>query len=96
MEDDKPLKKHLDDFNRIVLDLKSIDIKIDDEDQAIILFSSLPKRFDHFVDTMLYGKATLSMDEVKAMLNSTKNQRENDSKKGVIVEWPVASNKELE
>ena len=93
MEDNKPLKIHLDDFNRIILDLKNINIKIDDEDQAIILLSSLPKRFQHFVDTMLYGKTTLSMDEVKVALNSKENQWENDSKKEEIVEGLVASNK---
>ena len=93
MEDDKPLKKHLDDFNRIILDLKSIDIKVEDEDQAIILLNSLPKRFEHFVDTMLYGKATLSMDEVKAALNSKEIQRGNDSKKEEIAEGLFTSNK---
>ena len=92
-EDDKPLKKHLDDLNRIILDLKRIDVKIYDEDQAIIPLSSLPKRFEHFVDTMLYGKATLSLDEVKAALNSKENQRENDSNKEEIVEGIVSSNK---
>ena len=61
MEDNKPLKKHMDDFNRIILDLKNIDVKIDDEDQTMILLSSLPKRFEHFVDTMLYGKASLKI-----------------------------------
>jgi len=79
MEDDKLFKKHLDNFNRIILDLKSIDVKIDDEDQAIILLSFLPKPFEHFADTMLYRKATLSTDEVKAALNSKENQGGNDS-----------------
>ena len=32
MQEDKPIKEHLDDFNKIVLDLKNIDVKIDDED----------------------------------------------------------------
>lgn len=70
IDDGKPLKKHVDDFNKIIMELKSIDVKIDDEDQAIILLSSLSKRFEHFVDTMLYRKESLSMSEVKAALSS--------------------------
>ena len=93
MEDNKHLKKQLDDFNRNILDLKSIDLKINDEDQVIILLSSIPKKFEHFVDTMLFGKGTLSMDEVKATLNSKENQRENDSKKEEIAKGFVVSNK---
>nr|KYP61706.1 Retrovirus-related Pol polyprotein from transposon TNT 1-94 [Cajanus cajan] len=86
MEEEKSLKKHVDDFNKIILDLKSIDVKIDDEDQAIILLSSLPKRFEHFVDTMLYGKASLIMAEVKATLNSKEIQRNGDSKGEQVAE----------
>lgn len=93
MEDEKPLKKHLDDFNRIILDLNSIDVKVEDEDQAIILLSSFPKQFEHFFDTMLYGKATLSMVEVKATLNSKESQRENDSKKEETAKGLFTSNK---
>ena len=74
------------------MDLKSIDVKIDDEDQAIILLISLPRWFEHFVDTMLYGKATLSMDDVNTASNSKENQRENDSNKEEIAKGLIASN----
>ena len=63
MDGGKDFKKHLDDFNGIMLDL----IK---GDQEIILLSSLPKPYEHFVDTLLYGKQILTMLEVKVALNS--------------------------
>ena len=75
MDDTKELRKHLDDFNRIVLDLNNIGVKLEEEDQAIILLSSLPKIYEHFVDTILYGKDTLTMSEVKAALNSKEIQK---------------------
>lgn len=42
---------------------------------------------------MLYGKATLSMVEVKATLNSKESQRENDSKKEETAKGLFTSNK---
>ncbi|XP_073136937.1 uncharacterized protein [Henckelia pumila] len=75
MEDVKDLRKHVDDFNKIILELKNIEIKIEEEDQVILLLSSLPKPYEHFVDTMLYGKQTLTMDEVKSSLMSKELQR---------------------
>ena len=80
MEDTKDLRKHLDEFNKIMLNLNSISVKIEEEDQAIILLSSLPKIYEHFVDTMLYGKQTLTMVEDKATLNSKELQRKSDAK----------------
>jgi hypothetical protein len=52
------------------MDLKNIDIKIDDEDQALILLCSLPEFFDNFINSMLYGRDTISLIDVKSALNS--------------------------
>ena len=80
MDDTKEMRKHLDDFNKIILDLNGIGVKIEEEDQTILLLSSLPKEYEHFVDTMLYGKQTLTMTEVKAALNSKELQRRSGTK----------------
>ena len=37
MQEGMHLCDHLDEFNKILMDLKNIDIKVDDEDQALIL-----------------------------------------------------------
>ena len=49
----RSVEDHMDDFNK--LDLESIEVKIEDEDQALILLSSLPDTYiyGNFVDTLL-------------------------------------------
>lgn len=49
----------------MILDLENIGIKIEDEDQAIIVLNSLPtKNYEHFLDTVMYGKESLTLEEV--------------------------------
>ena len=50
------VKKYVDNVNRIILDLQGIGVKIEEEDQAIILMCSLPNSYENFVDTMFVWK----------------------------------------
>lgn len=63
MEESKELMKHLDDYNKIILDLNAVGVK----------------EYKHFVDTMMYGKQGLNMNEVKFALNFKELQRNESS-----------------
>nr|GEV25340.1 retrotransposon protein, putative, Ty1-copia subclass [Tanacetum cinerariifolium] len=69
------VKDHLDTFNRIILDLQGVRVKVDDEDQALILLCSLPGSYENFVDTMLYGRTTICVNDVKDALLSKELKR---------------------
>ncbi|GKA54709.1 hypothetical protein Tco_0753658 [Tanacetum coccineum] len=43
----------------------------DNEDRVLILLCSLPKSYEHLVITLLYGRETISMEDVKSALNSS-------------------------
>jgi hypothetical protein len=65
------IHSHFNEFNSIIVDLESLDVKIDDEDKAILLVVSLPPSFKHFNEIMLYGNYTsLSIENVKSNLLS--------------------------
>ena len=69
MPSGKSFEDHLDDFNTIILDLENIEIKVDDEDQVLLLLLiSLPSQHDSLLDMLIYGRDSLSLDEVKAAL----------------------------
>jgi hypothetical protein len=58
MAEDTSIKLHLNEFNSIIVDLDSLDVKIDDEDKAILLVVFLPPSFNNFKEIMLYGNHT--------------------------------------
>jgi hypothetical protein len=47
------LAEHVNVFNQLVDDLGKVDVKIDDEDMAIVLLCSLPDSYDHLVTWLL-------------------------------------------
>ncbi|GJR27781.1 hypothetical protein Tco_1104013 [Tanacetum coccineum] len=61
--------EHTNEFYKLVGDLASIDTIISDEDHALLLLTSLPSYYDDFVETLLYGRDTLKLEDVLATLN---------------------------
>ncbi|GJS47671.1 retrovirus-related pol polyprotein from transposon TNT 1-94 [Tanacetum coccineum] len=76
----KKLSEHIDEFNKLIGDLANIDVDIDDEDQALMLLTSLPSSYDNFVETLLYGRESLTLEDVLSSLNSRELKKRTDAK----------------
>ena len=57
-------------FNKMILDLENINVKIEDEDQALLMLCDLPKSRAHFKETLLYGRESSTFEEVQSTLYS--------------------------
>ncbi|GJR34941.1 retrotransposon protein, putative, ty1-copia subclass [Tanacetum coccineum] len=68
----RKISEHIHEFNKIVLDLANIEVKFEDGDLPLLLLTSLPASYKHFVDTLLYGQKDLTLEDVMATLNSKK------------------------
>nr|GEU43489.1 retrovirus-related Pol polyprotein from transposon TNT 1-94 [Tanacetum cinerariifolium] len=75
------LGDHIDEFNKLILDLANIDIKIEDEDQTLMLLTSLPSSYKNFVETLLYGRESLTMEDVSKILNSRELKKRTEGTK---------------
>ena len=55
-------------LNKIISKLLDVDVKIDEEDKALILLNSFPESYDHIFTTTLYGKRTFILKEITSTL----------------------------
>ncbi|GJR18915.1 hypothetical protein Tco_0967442 [Tanacetum coccineum] len=81
MSPDTKLGDHIDEFNKLILDLVNIDMEIEDEDRALMLLTSLPSSYENFMETLLYGRESLTMEDVLATLNSKELKKRTEGTK---------------
>ena len=62
------ISSHIDEFNKLIVDLLNLDETFKDERKAMLLIGSLFDELDHLCITLIYGKEILSSKEVCPML----------------------------
>ncbi|KAH9658774.1 hypothetical protein KPL70_023619 [Citrus sinensis] len=85
---------HLDEFNKLILDLENVNIILEDKDRALILLSSFSDSYEQFVDTLLYGRQSLTLKDVKNALESKDLKKRTYGKKETNRKVVVASKDE--
>ncbi|MFQ6641510.1 hypothetical protein Gotur_016223, partial [Gossypium turneri] len=63
-------RDHISQFITLLNDLKNVKVKIDDEDQTMLLLCSLPSSYKYFKEALIYGREKLSFKDVKGHLLS--------------------------
>ena len=69
MTDRASILDHLSVFSKIICGLLCVDVKLEEVDKALLL-CSLSMSYDHLVNTILYGKEKLEMEEIISTLVS--------------------------
>ena len=79
MDERIDIRDQINKFNKCVTQLSSVKVKIDEEDQTIILLTFLSKSYETVVTMFLVGKPMLAMDEVSTTFLKTKNIKQPSS-----------------
>ena len=95
MIEDKVLAEQLNMFNKLIVDLENINVKIDDEDQGLLLLCALPRTHAHFKETLLYGRKSLTFVEFQSALCSKDSSEWKEHKLLTVGEGLVVKGKFL-
>ena len=70
------MHNHLDAYDKILADLRTLDVEIADEDETLYLLNSLPDQYDHLSTTQLYGKKIINYKEVESVMSNNSVQKQ--------------------
>ncbi|KAH0705733.1 hypothetical protein KY285_010270 [Solanum tuberosum] len=76
------LQDHLDEFNKLVMDLQSAEIKRDEKTLTCALLFSLTSKYRDIENSMVYGKDPITLEQVRQALNSCDVQMHFEGDKG--------------
>ena len=57
----------------------ALEVKLEEKDKALLLLFSLPSSYDHLATTIMYGKETLELEDVRQMLQNNELIKRTDS-----------------
>ena len=64
-----PIDEYMNSYTKFLTDLVNVDVKIDEEDKAVILLNSLSEEeYEMFTLTLINGRQTLNYSKVSAAL----------------------------
>ncbi|PKI37477.1 hypothetical protein CRG98_042139 [Punica granatum] len=66
------MKKYVSSNNLVTT---NVDVKVEDDDQALLLLCPLSEFYESFIDTILYGRTSITLEDIKASLNSKELQK---------------------
>ena len=70
MREGTPPKEHFDELNYVLIELHDIDVKIEDEDLAMILLASLRLSYKNLVSSLNVGNNSITLEEVNSSFYS--------------------------
>ncbi|PNX70128.1 cytochrome p450, partial [Trifolium pratense] len=81
MVETKSMTEQLAKFNKIIDDLANLEVNLEDEDKVLHLLCTLPKSYESFEDTLLYGRENpVTLEEVQSALRSKEITKSNNLK----------------
>lgn len=65
----------LNEFNKILVDLQNLDVKILDKNKALLLMNSLTDLYEHLTTTIIYGKTEIKFEDISNVMMNNDYQK---------------------